>query len=187
MSMTGESMNGDLRTKEEVVTRRIVAGLSLFVVIAVSLVLMRARTSSPATTRASLLLPTVNALLNATSAVLLSVGYVLIRNGKRAAHQTCMVTAFVVSSMFLITYLVHHAQVGNVPFAGPEWLRPIYLSVLIPHIVLSAVIVPMALITLTHAWRGRFAPHRRIARWTLPLWLYVSVSGVLVYWMLYRL
>lgn len=132
-------------------------------------------------------LPTMNAAANATATVLLVAGWLAIRRRLVAVHRACMVAALGASTLFLAGYVLHHARVGSVPFAGPEWLRPVYLAVLVPHIVLSAIVLPLALTTVWFAWRGRFASHRRIARWTLPLWLYVSVSGVGIYWMLYRL
>ena len=132
-------------------------------------------------------LPTLNAFLNGTSAVLLTVGYVFIRLKKVTAHKTCMLTAFGVSSLFLVSYLIYHYQVGSVPFEGTGWIRPVYFTLLISHIVLAACIVPLALMTIYRAWTGQFEKHIRIARWTLPLWLYVSVTGVIVYWMLYYL
>ena len=128
-------------------------------------------------------LPEINAALNATATVLLGTGYVFIRRRRIAAHRACMIAAFVASSLFLITYLIHHAQVGSVPFHGPAWLRPVYFGILVPHIVLAAVVVPLALTTIDRAWRGRFDRHRRLARVTLPIWLYVSVTGVVVYFM----
>jgi len=132
-------------------------------------------------------LPAVNAFLNGTSAVLLSVGFVFIRRKHIAAHRACMLSAFGVSALFLVSYLVYHAQAGSVPFQGRGWVRPVYFALLLSHIVLAAVIVPLALTTIHRAWTGRFDRHRRIARWTLPIWLYVSVTGVLVYLMLYHL
>ncbi len=132
-------------------------------------------------------LPTVNAFLNGTSAVLLTVGYVFIRLKKVTAHKTCMLTAFGVSSLFLISYLIYHYQVGSVLFVGAGWIRPVYFTLLISHIILAACIVPLALMTIYRAWTEQFEKHRKIARWTLPLWLYVSVTGVIVYWMLYHL
>lgn len=132
-------------------------------------------------------LPTLNAFLNGTSAVLLTVGYVSIRLKKVAAHKTCMLTAFGVSSLFLVSYLIYHYQVGSVPFEGQGRIRPVYFTLLISHIVLAACIVPLALLTIYRAWTAQFVKHMRIARWTLPLWLYVSVTGVIVYWMLYHL
>lgn len=132
-------------------------------------------------------LPTLNAFLNGTSAVLLTAGYVFIRLTKVTAHKTCMVTAFGVSSLFLISYLLYHFYVGSAPFAGTGWIRPVYFTLLISHIVLAACIVPLALITMYRAWTEQFEKHMRIARWTFPLWLYVSVTGVIVYLMLYHL
>jgi len=134
-----------------------------------------------------LLLPSLNALLNATSAVLLGLGYVFIRRRRIRAHKICMVSALMVSSLFLISYLLYHAQVGSVPFRGVGAIRMIYYPLLISHIVLAAVIVPLALTTIYRAVGGQFDRHRRIARVTLPVWLYVSVTGVVVYWMLYWL
>ncbi len=132
-------------------------------------------------------LPTMNAAANATATVLLVAGWLAIRRRLVRAHRACMVAALAASTVFLVGYVLHHARVGSVPFAGPDALRPIYFAILVPHIVLSAVVLPLALTTVWWAWRGRFDRHRRIARWTLPLWLWVSVSGVAVYWMLYRL
>ena len=132
-------------------------------------------------------LPAVNAFLNGTSAVLLSVGFVFIRRKNVPAHRACMLSAFGVSAVFLVSYLVYHAQAGSVPFQGRGWVRPVYFALLLSHIVLAAVIVPLALTTIHRAWTGRFDRHRRIARVTLPLWAYVSVTGVVIYWMLYRL
>ena len=131
-------------------------------------------------------LPTINASLNATATVLLGSGYVFIRRRRIAAHRACMIAAFAASSLFLVTYLIHHAQVGSVPFHGAAWLRPVYFGLLVPHIVLAASVVPLALTTIYRAWCGRFDRHRQIARVTLPIWLYVSVSGVLVYVLLYH-
>ena len=132
-------------------------------------------------------LPALNALLNTISTILLAVGYVMIRQRRRTAHRNCMIAAFIVSAAFLTSYLTYHSQAGSTPFEGQGWMRSIYFMVLIPHIVLAAFILPLALITLYFAWRKRFAKHRRIARWTLPIWLYVSVTGIIVYWMLYHL
>jgi uncharacterized membrane protein YozB (DUF420 family) len=165
-------------------TRLAIAGLSFLIVGLVMVLVLR--TPGPTVATEASVLPSINALLNGTAALLLSLGFVMIRQRRIEAHRICMTTAVVVSSLFLITYVAHHYQVGSVRFAGPEWLRPIYLSILIPHIVLSALLVPLALTTLVHAWRGRFASHRRIARWTLPIWMYVSVSGVVVYVLLYH-
>jgi uncharacterized membrane protein YozB (DUF420 family) len=132
-------------------------------------------------------LPTVNAVLNGTCALLLATGFVLIRRRRIAAHRACMQAAFAVSVLFLVSYLVYHAQVGSVPFPGQGWIRPVYFAILISHTVLAALVPPLALTTLVLGVRARYARHRWIARFTLPIWLYVSVTGVIVYWMLYRL
>lgn len=132
-------------------------------------------------------LPTLNALLNTTSAVLLVAGYRLIRQGRRDAHKKAMTAALAVSALFLASYLVYHAQVGSVKFQKTGWIRPVYFSILISHTILAACVAPMALVTVWRAWKGRFEKHRRLARITLPLWLYVSVTGVIVYLMLYHL
>jgi uncharacterized membrane protein YozB (DUF420 family) len=132
-------------------------------------------------------LPTLNALLNATSAVLLIAGYLCIRRRKVTGHKICMLSAFVTSSLFLTSYLILRYYAGMTRFPGQGWIRPVYFTILTSHTVLAAGIVPLVLITLSRALRGRFDRHARIARWTLPLWLYVSVTGVLVYWILYRL
>lgn len=130
--------------------------------------------------------PTLDACLNAATALLLVTGWVLIRSGRRRLHQWCMLSAFGTSVTFLAAYLYYHAHVGSKHFQGQGWVRPAYFALLGTHTVLAAAIVPLALITLTLGLRGRFDRHRRIARWTLPLWLYVSVTGVVVYWLLYR-
>ena len=131
-------------------------------------------------------LPAVNALLNGTSAVLLTLGFGLIKAKQVTAHRVAMVAAFGTSMLFLISYLTYHAQVGSVRFPGQGWVRPVYFTVLTTHTVLAVVIVPLALRTLYLAARQRFDAHRRIARVTLPIWLYVSVTGVVIYWLLYR-
>ena len=132
-------------------------------------------------------LPIVNATLNAISAALLIAGYCLIRRGKRAAHQRVMLMAFGSSVLFLISYLVYHYHAGSVRFQGTGLVRTLYFSILLTHTVLAAAVPPLAVITLSRALRSRFDRHRAIARWTLPIWLYVSVTGVVVYWMLYRM
>lgn len=114
-------------------------------------------------------------------------GYLFIRSGKVQAHKFCMLSAFTASTLFLISYLTYHFQVGSVPFQGQGWIRWIYFTILISHTILAAVIVPLVMLTLFRALKGNFERHKRIARWALPLWLYVSVTGVIVYWMLYRL
>jgi putative membrane protein len=132
-------------------------------------------------------LPELNALLNGASAVLLIVGYGLIRRGRVAAHRACMLTAFGLSVAFLASYLYYHVHVGVVRFPGRGWIRAVYFSILVPHTICAVMILPLVLITLSFALRGRFDRHKRIARWTLPIWLFVSVTGVVVYWMLYRM
>ena len=130
--------------------------------------------------------PVINASLNGTSTVLLVTGRWLIAQRRIAAHRLVMLTAVVTSSLFLISYLYYHYHVGSVRFQGTGWSRPVYFTILISHVVLAAAIVPLVIITLTRALRDRFDKHRAIARWTFPLWLYVSVTGVLVYFMLYK-
>ena len=132
-------------------------------------------------------LPTVNAVLNATSAILLIWGYTLIRRKQIAKHQKVMQTAFVTSCLFLFSYLIYHAQVGSVRFQKTGAIRSVYLSILATHTILAATVPVLALITLSRGRAARYDRHRRIARWTLPIWLYVSVTGVIVYAMLYHL
>jgi len=128
----------------------------------------------------------LNASLNGVSAVLLAGGYAAIRNGKIAVHKAFMISAFVVSSIFLASYLIYHYRVGHVVFHGQGWIRPVYFMLLTTHTILAVVIVPMILVTLRRAWLKQFDRHRIIARWTLPLWFYVSVTGVVVYLMVYQ-
>jgi putative membrane protein len=125
--------------------------------------------------------------LNAISAVLLTIGWFLIRARRISAHRRCMIAAFTTSSLFLVSYVVYHAHVGSKPFPGTGVLRVVYFSILIPHIVLAAVVLPLAIVTLTRGLRRQDVRHRRLARWTLPVWLFVSVTGVLVYLMLYQM
>lgn len=132
-------------------------------------------------------LPAVNATLNATSALLLIAGYFFIRRRKIFAHRDCMLCALVVSTLFLVSYLTLRYYAGMTRFTGQGWIRPVYFTILFSHTVLAAGVVPLALVTVSQSLRGRFDRHVRIARWTLPLWLYVSVTGVLVYWILYHL
>jgi len=131
-------------------------------------------------------LPALNAVLNTTSMVLLVVGYVFIRHRRPAAHRNCMLAACTTSLAFLVSYLVYHYHVGHTRFVEPAWFRPIYLTILFTHLVLAIAIVPLVLLTLTRALRGQFERHRAVARWTWPLWMYVSVTGVLIYWLLYH-
>ena len=132
-------------------------------------------------------LPAVNAVLNATCAVLLIVGYLLIRRGLWRQHRRVMITAFGTSVLFLISYLTYHAHAGSRHFPGTGSARTVYHSILFTHTVLAMAIVPLAIITLSRGLSARYDRHRAIARWTLPIWLYVSVTGVVVYWMLYQI
>ena len=132
-------------------------------------------------------LPTVNATLNGAAAILLVIGWVLIRRRRIAAHRAAMIAAFSCSVLFLISYLTYHFQVGSVRFQGTGAVRTVYFTILLTHTVLAAAVPFLAVITLIRALRERFDRHRAIARWTLPIWLYVSVTGVAVYWMLYRM
>jgi len=131
-------------------------------------------------------LPHLNAILNSTSAILLIVGYRFIKRGQINAHRLCQTSAVVTSTVFLISYLTYHYYHGDTRFLGQGIIRPIYFTILITHVILAIVIVPLVLITFYRALRMDFVRHRRIARWTLPLWLYVSVTGVIVYLMLYH-
>ena len=132
-------------------------------------------------------LPHLNALLNSVSAILLLTGYWFIRQRNVAAHKRCMLAALGSSGLFLISYLVYHFSVGSVRFLGQGWIRMVYFAVLVSHTVLATAIVPLVVITVVRALSERFDKHRAIARWTLPLWIYVSATGVAVYWMLYRM
>jgi len=131
-------------------------------------------------------LPAVNATLNAIAAVLLCVAYVLIRQRRIDAHRRTMIAAFATSSLFLICYIAYHAQVGSVRFTRQGFVRPLYFTILITHVTLAAAVLPLAIVTLSRGLKARFKQHRAIARWTLPIWLYVSVTGVLVYVLLYQ-
>jgi putative membrane protein len=130
-------------------------------------------------------LPDLNAALNSLSAVFLLAGYRFIRMKNQQAHRRCMLAAFSCSILFLVSYLIYHYQVGSVSFKGQGWIRPVYFIILLTHTILATTVLPLALITLVRALRERFDAHRRIARWTFPIWLYVSVTGVVVYLMLY--
>jgi len=132
-------------------------------------------------------LPALNAVLNAMAATLLVTGHALIRRGLVSRHRACMIGALAVSALFLVSYVVYHAEVGSVRFTEAGWPRLLYFAILATHVPLAAMVVPLALLTLRRAWRGEFDRHVRIARWTYPIWLYVSVSGVMVYLMLYHL
>jgi uncharacterized membrane protein YozB (DUF420 family) len=131
-------------------------------------------------------LPAVNAALNATSAILITLGFIFIRRRRVGAHRLCMVSAFITSTLFLISYLTYHSFHGSEPFDGQGWIRTVYFTILLSHTILAAFVVPLALVTLSRALKERFDKHRQVARWTLPIWLYVSVTGVVIYWMLYQ-
>ena len=132
-------------------------------------------------------LPALNATLNSIAALLLLFGYYFIRRGEKARHELAMLLACGASALFLTSYLIYHFNVGSVPFQGEGWIRPLYFTILISHIVLAAAIVPLALVTVWRATRRRWYDHRRIAKWTWPVWMYVSVTGVLIYVMLYEM
>ena len=132
-------------------------------------------------------LPALNAGLNTLSAALLLRGYLQIRRGEREAHRKTMLAALVSSGLFLSSYLVYHFQVGSVPYPHYDWTRPLYFAVLIPHVILAALLVPLVVVLVWRALKGEFARHRRLARWVWPVWIFVSLSGVVVYLMLYRL
>lgn len=182
---SGAMSSGSLASSDSKAAKRIIYGLSVFVSVAVAGVIYLVP-QVPAG-RGPSTLATLNALLNASAACFLVAGFVFIKRRQIEAHRRAMVGAFVISSVFLVTYLMHHAQVGSVPFQGQGPIRIVYFSLLIPHILLAAIIVPLALFTLYRGWTGRIELHRRVARITLPLWLYVSVSGVAIYGMLYYL
>ena len=132
-------------------------------------------------------LPTINASLNLTSTVLLVIGYLFVRKQRIRAHAACMIGAFVVSTLFLVSYIVYHYQAGHTTYEGQGVIRMLYLTVLLTHVLLAGTVPPLALRTFYLAWRRRWTSHKRWARWTLPIWLYVSVTGVVVYVMLYLL
>ena len=131
-------------------------------------------------------LPAVNASLNALSGLLLVAGYVMIRGRRIEPHRRFMIAAFAASSLFLVFYVVYHSHVGSVPFTRQGFVRPLYFTILITHVTLAATVPPLAIITLSRGLKARYAQHRRIARWTFPIWMYVSVTGVLVYVLLYQ-
>ena len=137
-------------------------------------------------------LPAVNAALNGLSAALLTAGFVFIKRGNKTAHRNCMVSALVTSTAFLVCYLYYHYQMkevygeGHTRFLNPAWFRPIYLTILFTHLVGAFVIVPLVIVTVSRAVRQKFELHKKIARWTWPIWMYVSVTGVIIYWLLYH-
>jgi putative membrane protein len=129
----------------------------------------------------------LNAVLNGCATILLLAGFIFIKNKRVKAHRACMISAMAVSTIFLASYLTYHYHVGNVRFGGEGWIRPVYFAILIPHVILAGLIVPLAIATITFALKGNFQRHRRIARITWPLWMYVSVTGVVIYFMLYKI
>lgn len=132
-------------------------------------------------------LPAVNAGLNSLSAIFLTAGFCFIRRKNQSAHIKCMVAALITSTLFLVSYLIYHSYAGRTVFSNPQWFRPIYLVILLTHTVLAVVIVPLVWVTVMRAVRTRYDLHRKIARWTWPLWMYVSVTGVLIYFLLYQI
>lgn len=132
-------------------------------------------------------LPAVNACLNSLSTIFLTLGYIFIRQKKIIPHRNCMIAAFSTSTIFLISYLFYHYFAGRTTFKDPQWFRPIYLGILLTHTILAVVIVPMILMTLSRALKARYELHKKIARWTWPIWMYVSVTGVLIYFLLYQI
>ena len=131
-------------------------------------------------------LPALNATLNAVAAVLLLTGYVLIRRGRKAAHKRAMLGALSTSALFLVSYVIYHLKAGSVPYQGQGLLRVVYFAILVTHVILAATVLPLALVTAARGLRGDFSRHVRIARWTFPIWMYVSVTGVVIYLMLYQ-
>ena len=132
-------------------------------------------------------LPAINACLNGASTVLLTAGYVLIKRGRQIAHRNCMIGALITSTLFLACYLTYHRYAGRTTFSEPQWFRPIYLTILITHTILAAAIVPLVIVTVVPALRQKWDRHKRIGRWTWPIWMYVSVTGVLIYLLLYQI
>jgi uncharacterized membrane protein YozB (DUF420 family) len=132
-------------------------------------------------------IPPFLAGLNAGAAILLVIGFVLVLKGNTSAHRACMIGALLVSTVFMVFYLYYHAKIGNIPFAGTGAIRPIYFSILATHVILAAFLFPMALVTAAFALTGRLSRHKRIARWTLPVWLYVSVTGIIIYFMAFHI
>ena len=175
----------------EVRPRLIIGSLSSLVVLSVAFLLLTPRTSFaqlvPIDRADVAWLPTANAFLNGASAISLLVGYWFIRRRQISQHRICMVVAFSLSALFLLSYLIYHSLSGPTQFSGDGWIRAVYRTILISHIVLAIIIFPLALTTLYRAWREKFIQHRHIARWTLPIWLYVSFSGVVVYLLLYHM
>ena len=163
----------------------LISAVSLLVVLIVAVLLLVPH-ETPSSHLDVSALPLLNASLNAASGILLAAGYVFIRRRQVEWHRFCMLAAFGLSTLFLVFYVIHHAIVGSTHFTGQGWLRPLYFTILISHIILAILVLPLALTTLYRAWQGTFVQHRQIARLTLPIWFYVSVSGVVIYVMLYH-
>jgi len=132
-------------------------------------------------------LPTLNAILNGCSLILLIIGFIYIKRGNRTAHKRLMLLALVSSALFLTSYLIYHAEAGSTPYPYHNWTRPIYFAVLIPHVTLAAIMVPFILAAVYYALKQKFIKHTRITRWLWPVWVFVSLSGIIVYFMLYHL
>ena len=132
-------------------------------------------------------LPIVNAVLNSFSTVFLMMGFIFIKTGNKIAHRNCMISALLTSTLFLVSYLTYHYYAGTTRFENPAWFRPIYLTILLTHTILAVAVVPLVLLAFNHAFRERFDKHRRIARWAWPVWMYVSITGVLIYLLLYQI
>jgi putative membrane protein len=132
-------------------------------------------------------LPALNAVLNSLSATFLLIGYAFIKQDRQAAHRNCMIGALICSTLFLTSYLIYHYNAGRTGFKDPAWFRPIYLVILLTHTILAVVIVPMVMMTVSRAIKRRYELHKKISRWTWPLWMYVSVTGVLIYFLLYQI
>lgn len=162
-----------------------ISAVSLLILVIVAALLLAPRQVTSGQLDVSAL-PRLNAGLNGGSGILLAIGFLFIRRRQVKYHRFCMLAAFALSTLFLVSYVIYHAFAGSTPFSGQGWIRLVYFTILISHIILAALVLPLALTTLYRAWRGVFAQHRRIARWTLPIWLYVSISGVAVYVMLYH-
>jgi putative membrane protein len=169
--------------RDSAFSRWIIALLSIVVLAAVPVVMYLVPSEGHADGPTPL--ATLNAVLNGGAALLLAVGFYFIKRRNMLAHRRCMLGAFALSSLFLISYLLHHAQVGSVPYKGEGAMRILYFAILIPHVLLAAVVVPLALLTIYRGWTTRYDRHKKVARITLPVWLYVSLSGVAVYLMLY--
>ena len=130
-------------------------------------------------------LPTLNAALNGAATLFLTAGFLFIRSGRQGPHRLCMLGAVAMSALFLASYSVYHLLVGSVPYPLRDWTRPLYFAILVPHVILAAGMVPLVFAALLHAWRGRYGRHRRVTRWLWPIWMFVGLSGVAIYWMLY--